>query len=404
MIIQRLEVKGEGKPSAILAFSKGLNVISGASDTGKSYVFQCIQFILGAEKAPKNIKQAEGYSSLEVTFLEDDGNHFVLKRELKNGSDVTLVEKGITKTLKPSHKGRANLSSYFLNKIDMQENVLVTGVESLNHASLTLRILERILLVDEARIITDHSPLGRGQQTEKTQEISFLKTILTGNDDSAVLNLKKRKESKKTIASKIENLTDFMKKYFSDDEGNKTRVTELNSALEAIENSITLADQELDSLLKKKSKEIEKRNLLASEFDSLNRELDDDITLLERFDLLLSKYRSDQERLEANSEAAKYIDKHYVANCPTCGNIIDNNSDINIEVILASNISEMRKIDNKVKGLDSTISEIKNHQNRVSNKIKSIKTEIIELDDGLDKNVSIKIIENRKLIGNPPLN
>ena len=60
MIITKIEVKGEGKEPAIVKLTKGLNVISGASDTGKSYIFQCVQFILGAEKAPKSIDEAKG--------------------------------------------------------------------------------------------------------------------------------------------------------------------------------------------------------------------------------------------------------------------------------------------------------------------------------------------------------
>ena len=36
--------------------------------------------------------------------------------------------------------------------------------------------------------------MGKGQNTEKTQELSFLKTLLTGEDDSEILNAKEEKE------------------------------------------------------------------------------------------------------------------------------------------------------------------------------------------------------------------
>jgi len=398
MIITKIEVKGDGKESAIVNLKNGLNVISGASDTGKSYICQCVQFILGAKKSPKSIDEAKGYSSLEVTFEESDGAHFILKRELKNSADITFVENDVTKTLKPSHKGKDNLSAYFLEKIGVVNQILVSGTQSLNHSTLTLRILEKLFLVDEARIITDDSPLGKSQNTEKTLETSLLKTLLTGSDDSDVLMLKKRKQSKQSLHIKIENLDDFMNRYFSGDEIDEGRVNELSNNIDAIEASIEMTESKLDVLLKTGSEGIERRNNLASRSGALNRKLDEDNTVLERFHLLLSKYSSDRERLEANSEAAKYIDSHYVANCPTCGSALDDSSDISVELVLASNASEIKKIDKKVEGLHSTIQEIERHKDITSNELVSFQDELRELENSLDPNISKMISEARDII------
>lgn len=398
MIIKKIEVKGDGKKTAIVTLEKGLNVISGASDTGKSYICQCIQFILGAEKAPKSIDEAKGYSSLEVTFEENSGGSFVLKRELKNNTDLTLEENDVTKILKSKHQGKENLSTYLLKKIGVEGQVLVSGTQSLKHSSLTLRLLEKLFLVDEARIITDNSPLGRGQDTEKTLEKSLLKTLLTGNDDSEVKMLKQRKQSKQSLNSKIENLEDFMNRYFKGDEVNDNRIKQLSDDVHAIGNSIESAESELDKLLKTGSEGIEMRNNLASRSESLSRKLDEDNTLLERFHLLLSKYSSDKERLEANSEAAKYVDGHYVANCPTCGSDLDDSSEISVELVLSSNASEIMKIDRKVDGLHSTIQEIEEHKRAISNEYFSLREELQDLKSSLDPNISKIITETRILI------
>ncbi len=398
MIISKIEVKGDGKKTAIVTLEKGLNVISGASDTGKSYICQCIQFILGAEKVPKPIDEAKGYSSLEVAFEESDGGSFVLKRELKNNAAITLVENDVTKILKPKHQGKENLSSYFLGKIGIENQVLVSGTQSLKHSSLTLRILDKLFVVDEARIITDDSPLGKGQNTEKTLETSLLKTLLTGCDDSDVQMLKKRNKSKQSLHIKIDNLEDFMSRYFSSDDVDENRIKKLSDNVDAIEKSIEMAESELDTLLKTGSEGIERRNNLASRSDALNRKLDEDSTLLERFHLLLSKYSSDRERLEANSEAAKYVDSHYVANCPTCGSVLDDNSEISVELVLSSNASEIRKNDRKVEGLYSTILEIEEHKDVISNELLSLGEELRELENSLDPNISKMITETRSVI------
>ena len=40
--LKRLVLGGNNKKNAILNFEEGLNVIAGASDTGKSFAFDCI--------------------------------------------------------------------------------------------------------------------------------------------------------------------------------------------------------------------------------------------------------------------------------------------------------------------------------------------------------------------------
>ncbi len=400
MIITKIEVKGKEREPAVVKLQKGLNVISGASNTGKSYICQCIQFILGAEKPPKSIEESKGYTSLEVTFEQNDGALFVLKRELAINADITFIESEITKILKPNHKGKDNLSAVFLEKAGVGNKVLVTGVESLNHATLTLRIFEKLFLVDENKIITDDSPLGTGQNTEKTLEKSLLKTLLTGNDDSVVLGLKKDKESKQSLDTKIANLEDFLRKYFPEKQSDvdENKIQKLLSDIELIEASIERAESKLDSLLRVGNEGIEKRNKLASKSEALSRKLDEDNTVLERFHLLLSKYSSDRERLEANSEAVKYVDSHYVANCPTCGSELDDASDISLDLVITSNTSEIKKIDAKVEGLHSTINDIENHKNCIANELALITVELEELESRYDPNISKAIQELRSLI------
>ena len=62
MILHKLTLSGDGKKNATITFNKGLNVISGDSDTGKTYAFQCIDYMLGKENPPKEIIEAKGYN------------------------------------------------------------------------------------------------------------------------------------------------------------------------------------------------------------------------------------------------------------------------------------------------------------------------------------------------------
>ena len=64
---------------AKLEFKKGLNIITGASNTGKSYVINCIDYLFGAENPPKDINESKNYSFL-LLELEYNSQPFTIKR------------------------------------------------------------------------------------------------------------------------------------------------------------------------------------------------------------------------------------------------------------------------------------------------------------------------------------
>ena len=55
--LRELRLCGPGQVPGSLIFTSGLNVIDGASDTGKSYALSCIDFVMGAGTPPEEIPQ-----------------------------------------------------------------------------------------------------------------------------------------------------------------------------------------------------------------------------------------------------------------------------------------------------------------------------------------------------------
>ncbi|ODS22479.1 hypothetical protein AB835_13930 [Candidatus Endobugula sertula] len=401
MIIKKLEVKGEGKSSAIVNFNSGLNVIAGASDTGKSYITQCFQFIFGTDIPPKPIEQAKGYSHLEVTFEKDDGTRFILNRELTEKSNITCIEvdnDGEKTILKPSHSGVSNLSNFFLEQINLEGKTLAKGLESMNHSSLTLRILERIMLVDESRIISENSPLGEGQYIGKTLETSLLKTLLTGSDDGEILNSKKDKVSKDSLKKKLENLSDFLDRFFPYPEDDSNSLDHLDSVLESIEASYDKAESELNDLISANALIVDERDRLVSKANIIGRKVSDDKALINRFNMLEKKYLSDRERLEANSEAASYIEQQKMANCPLCGSEFNDDENIDVELIVKSNNSEIIKIDALITDLQSTVLGLTKTLESNQEKLAKLMSDIELKDEMLGESIGKKVEENRNLL------
>jgi hypothetical protein len=59
--IRHLTFTGPQKPVAMLEFGPGMNVLYGASDTGKSFVVNAIDFMLGGKGPLPDIPEREGY-------------------------------------------------------------------------------------------------------------------------------------------------------------------------------------------------------------------------------------------------------------------------------------------------------------------------------------------------------
>lgn len=78
-----LEIHGDNKIPAKVEFSKKLNIIYGASNTGKSYILKVLDYMFGAEKLNKKIKFANGYSKILMGFYLDGKGDFILERNIK---------------------------------------------------------------------------------------------------------------------------------------------------------------------------------------------------------------------------------------------------------------------------------------------------------------------------------
>ncbi len=261
----------------------------------------------------------------------------------------------------------------------------------MTHASLTLRTLERILLVDEERIITENSPFGKGQNNEKTLERSFIKTLLTGNDDADIKGVKKNKSSKESIKKKLTNLEEFLKKFFPSDDDSKTSLDSLDSDLEKLEKAYDQAEKELNDLIQSNNALLEERNRLKAQADLVSGMVTDDTVLLGRFEMLERKYVSDRERLEANTEAATYMEQHRIVSCPLCGTDIEQDAEIDIDVIQQANSSEILKIDAHIEDLRSTQDDVTKSLGNSKNEFTSLMQKISYFDEELGEVLAVRL-------------
>lgn len=312
----QLEVTGLGKLPAVVDFTDGLNVIFGASDTGKSYIIQAIDYLLGGENPPKNIPQAEGYDCFKLTI-----------HSRKQDVDIQIIRKlGAKKVqvnndtipLKASTLDKNSLSNFLLDLCGLKGTRLLKNVRG-EVQNLSFRTLSHILLIDETAIIKDEPPiLSPGRETQHTVEFALVKYLLTEKiyENLAIHTADEKKAAKVSI-----NLLDELKRTL-EDKRKALSIVETDALLTQKETLQHTIDKLLEELAIKRSiiDELERQySTKAQEKTKIVAQLEENKISLNRFSLLQKYYQSDEERIETLGQALITIFTMDNVACPICG-------------------------------------------------------------------------------------
>src|SRR5688572_3990770 len=178
-ILTRLTVTGPNVPAADVQFRRGLNVVAGPSDTGKTFIAQCIDFAMGAGDPPKEIPEAARYDRIALELEANaDSKRFILERGLRGG-DVRLQDAaGTHRVLRAKHDPNAvdNVSSFLLQLSGLHNKRVRTNERGETRA-VSFRDLARLVLVDEEVVFTAESPVLSGQYTSSTVDSSVFRLL-----------------------------------------------------------------------------------------------------------------------------------------------------------------------------------------------------------------------------------
>ncbi|MTT32052.1 AAA family ATPase [Terrilactibacillus sp. BCM23-1] len=352
IIIKELKIVGENKDPASVKFSKGLNIISGPSDTGKSFIFECISFMLGSSQKPKFFKEREGYTK---AYLEIDTNNTIFTFErMLDGGDIKLyngeieeISKLIPITLNETHQAGEvdNISGFLLDKSGFLIPSWIKKNQHNKKESLSFRHLKNYITVDEVRVITQESPIHSGQYIDVTLEKSIFKLLITGDDDSNLEEKDKPEIKKAKIMAKLDMLDELITdtKEELKKKNNITNVDTVEKEIDSFKNVLDNINAEIDELNSK-------RNKLWSQIKQKESVIIHSNELIKRFNLLEEQYQADISRLEFIEEGSHYFYQLNTVICPQCGR--DVNSDkckdkfepIGIENLHESCAAEINKI------------------------------------------------------------
>ena len=85
LTLRHLSLTGPDKVTACVAFGRGLNVIYGASETGKSFILEALDFMLGSSSELRDIPERVGYDRVFLGIEDGKGDTFTLERSASGG-------------------------------------------------------------------------------------------------------------------------------------------------------------------------------------------------------------------------------------------------------------------------------------------------------------------------------
>lgn len=384
---------------ASIEFRPGVNVLCGASETGKSFLVESLDFLLGAGKPLRDIPERVGYDRVRLELTSADGGKHTLERSAEGGGFLLFDDhvggsapKGSEPlTLKPKHKENdlENISGWLLSLLDLQGKRLRKNQKG-QTVSLSFRNIAHLVLIDESSITRQISPFLSGQYTAKTQEVAALKLLLTGVDDSSLVNSvsSDRNELKHTVKVEVLDEAIFeLKNELAEldvDEGElRDQLVKIETALSEAEGQLSALQEDLDGLLNERQSVVETRMKSKGRL----REIDE---LVARFELLRSHYHIDLERLAAVQESGVMLAHQPTENCPLCGTPADqqhqdSDCDGNIPAVVAAAAAEIRKVQRLLTELEQTVSDIEDERESLAASIEEFDTQFI----GVDKRIRL---------------
>ncbi len=363
--LTRLTLKGSEVADAEVRFTRGLNVVVGPSNTGKTFIAQCVDFMLGRSLTPKKISKAASYDTVFLGLrIGDADEELVLERSLRGG-DFRLHQDGagVLDLGAKHHADKEDTVSHFLLGASGLTGKKVRTNQQGKTRTLTFRDIARLVLVHETSVIAELSPIFSGQYTSRTVESSVFRLLLTGFDDSSVIakedpNVSKvRRESQSEI---IEELLEQARARVSDF-GVEGEERELHEQLTRLQVSLEEASQAL-AVEQQSAAALERARRQA--WEGL-REVDSRLAVLaelqKRFHLLQEQYASDLHRLESISEAGLRLGQMKEERCPVCGALAEHHDvqhqtpHLSFEEVASSCSAEAEKIRTLLTDLKGTL-------------------------------------------------
>jgi uncharacterized coiled-coil DUF342 family protein len=390
-----------GKSPALLEFQSGLNVICGASETGKSFIVEAIDFLLGGSDPLRDIPERVGYDRARLVLQETDDSAFTLERSTSgggfrryDGNWLSGTPEGEPVNLRERHaSGREDtLSAQLLAATGLVDQLVRRNKQGRTH-NLSFRDLARLIVVQENEITKRFSPIFSGQWVNKTVEYSVFKLLLTGVDDSALVENAVISRAQQSNTAKVELVDEWLATLLAEIDELGIDRKEAEDQLGRIQATFEQQRENLRRVQNRLDEGLSQRRQVQSERESVSGRIEEINDLLSRFALLKTHYQIDLERLAAIEESGSLFIHVDRKPCPLCGALPGEQHqpegcDGDIESVVNAATAEIAKVQRLSTELDQTVADLIREAEHLTGRRAEIEARFQELDREIRETLS----------------
>lgn len=355
--------EGENKEKVVsrLDLQPGLNIVCGPSNTGKTHVLDCVDFLLGgdARRLYKKELKIIGVSLI----IDSDGNELSMYRELadETRSDIIVssriegIHSGTYTANNQATKEKDTIGSLWLKLMGIDEEVkIIKQIEDAQWQRLTVRTFYHMFVINENRISGENSILKSGTTWTTNipvptitsliyllKEQNFIAPGEKQQTPSTTIKIK-RAAAKQIVDGSVAAIKE--KESLGIQEEDNRSAMEIQHEIDELLEEISAAE---DSLQQTTEHDEEVTQLIIN----LDRKIAESTFLKSRYDALRTRYESDMRRLTFVAEADIHRDSiPKLERCPFCNGELPKEK---TQSCLEAAMAEADKIELRIKDLQS---------------------------------------------------
>ncbi|WP_185423787.1 DNA recombination protein RecN [Listeria booriae] len=315
-------------------FKKGLNFISGPTSTGKTTIFELIDYALGAKQHKSYIEVGQKCTDIELEIILDNTTYKIKRRlfdyklpvliEIFDEANQKFLEYG-TFDVENSDNDKS-LSSFLLSKLGL--NGVKIANQNLSFRDLFKYSYLKQIEIDNEDILSSESNFMLNNKRKSTFEIIFnFYDQLLGELKA---KLKESQEELKNETLRYEGIETFLKtSNIENFESVKLRRYKINHKItelkEALGDKSNYKDEDVSN---PKVRELNAHvRMKKVNLKKLHDESNDKDEYIGKLRLLLNQYSRDIEKLDATIMGIKEVNKYEFLICPNCMKPLEQHQD-----------------------------------------------------------------------------
>lgn len=380
--IEKLVVSGGGHKATVIDFKPGLNFILGPSNTGKSLVMDCLDYMFGfspkKNRPSKIVDNSYGYERIMLHLATTKGT-VILERKIGDtkitvsGTDPT-VDHGLYSI---GHTAKKSINSVYLHLLGIDEPHSVRSAEKGSKTQdLTWRSMLHLFFIKQGDVARESSALLAPGAVGHTASAAVLLYLLTGQDanDLAADEDPKISEAKKKaligyIQKKVEEFATRREKL--EETLISFNVTDPRSSIEQARKEIAELQAQLDVATKESQQ-------IMSQIYEWNGKLSESRTVGHNFSVLRQQYQSDIRRIGFIVDGAASISPgRRKIKCPICGEETERVQDT---IFIDASAAELQKIRQHLSELSDAQKSVDHQQETIVATIRALEEKKAAID------------------------